>query len=411
MEVVIKQASAFFDDARTLARHSAAPGAVAPADTLSSPLLGSSAVSDAAESQAPAGRLGFAVGLVPRERLGIFERVLFRATRGNLFFQYRELPMQLRDPASREMSDKAVFVVFFAGERARSKVIKICDAFGASRYPFPEQPERRAEMAREVSDRINELYSVISAAVAQRRAMLSALAVDLEAWVRLVKREKAIYHTLNKLSVDVTRKALVAEAWCPVEAKGRVHAAVVDAAARSPASVGTVFQSLPTREEHPTHYRTNKWTGAFQAIVEAYGVARYREVNPAVFTIVTFPFLFAVMFGDFAHGLLLTMFAAYMVRNEVAMGKGKLNEMIDMCFKGRYVILLMGLFSIFTGIMYNEAFSMPLTFFGYSHYECSVDLVTDAHGFRVCPTGADEGLIRAEGTLPYPAGVDPVWHG
>lgn len=30
------------------------------------------------------------------------------------------------------------------------------------------------------------------------------------------KREKAIYHTLNMLSVDVTKKCLVAEGWSPV---------------------------------------------------------------------------------------------------------------------------------------------------------------------------------------------------
>lgn len=38
-----------------------------------------------------------------------------------------------------------------------------------------------------------------------------------------MRREKGIYHTLNKLSVDVTRKVLVAEAWVPVAAKPRVQ--------------------------------------------------------------------------------------------------------------------------------------------------------------------------------------------
>lgn len=32
------------------------------------------------------------------------------------------------------------------------------------------------------------------------------MAVNLEAWTVQVKHEKAVYHTLNKLSVDVTRK-------------------------------------------------------------------------------------------------------------------------------------------------------------------------------------------------------------
>ena len=33
-------------------------------------------------------------------------------------------------------------------------------------------------------------------------------------------------------------------------------------------------------------------------LVDAYAVNSYREVNPGVYTIATFPFLFAVMFGD-----------------------------------------------------------------------------------------------------------------
>lgn len=37
---------------------------------------------------------------------------------------------------------------------------------------------------------------------------------------------------------------------------------------------------------------------------------------PAVYTIITFPFLFAVMFGDVGHGFLMTMAALWMVVEE-----------------------------------------------------------------------------------------------
>ncbi len=42
-----------------------------------------------------------------------------------------------------------------------------------------------------------------------------------------------------------------------------------------------------------------------------------------MFTIMTFPFLFGVMFGDLGHGVLMLMFASLLVLKEKAMGKQK----------------------------------------------------------------------------------------
>ena len=56
--------------------------------------------------------------------------------------------------------------------------------------------------------------------------------------------------------------------------------------------------------KRPTFIRTNDVTGVFQEIVDTYGIPNYREANPAVLTIVTYPFFFGMMFGDMGHGSL-----------------------------------------------------------------------------------------------------------
>ena len=98
---------------------------------------------------------------------------------------------------------------------------------------------------------------------------------------------------------------------------------------RSGSSVPPILNRMTTREVPPTYNRTNKFTSGFQNIVDAYGVANYREVNPAPFTIITFPFLFSMMFGDAGHGLLLTLFALWMCVKEKPLAAKKIQNEVS----------------------------------------------------------------------------------
>ena len=65
-----------------------------------------------------------------------------------------------------------------------------------------------------------------------------------------------------------------------------------------------------------------------------FGSLRYKEVNPAVFSCITFPFLFGIMFGDVGHGVILTLVAAYFIIREKLLMKSGLNEIVAMIFAG-----------------------------------------------------------------------------
>ncbi|GAQ77930.1 vacuolar proton ATPase [Klebsormidium nitens] len=399
LKLVLEKAGSFFTQARDGAavQQRELEDSVVASESMDSPLL---LEQEMQTDPSKVVRLGFVTGLVPKAKSITFERVLFRATRGNMFLRLAPVETPVIDPQTGEKVEKCVFVVFFAGERARTKILKICEAFGANRYPFPEDPAKQRQMMAEVTARLSELETTIEAGDRHRDNVLTSTAYQIETWTALVRRKKAIYHTLNMLSIDVTRKCLVAEGWCPVFAKPKIQDALQRAAVDSSSTVSTIFQPINTHEMPPTFYQTNKFTSCFQEIVEAYGVARYQEANPAPFTVISFPFLFAIMFGDWGHGILMLLASLYLVGNEKKwMGK-KLGDIMEMAFGGRYCILLMSIFSIYTGLIYNEFFSVNFPIFSKGAYTCRTP---------DCSDETTAGLVKTGAT--YPFGVDPAWHG
>ncbi|XP_024972641.1 V-type proton ATPase subunit a3-like [Cynara cardunculus var. scolymus] len=345
-------------------------------------------------------KLGFISGLVPRDKSMAFERILFRATRGNVLMKQNVVEEPVSDPVQGEKVEKNVFIVFYSGERAKNKVLKICDAFGANRYPFTDDIGKRYQMITEVSGKLSELKTTIDVGILHWSSVVQTIANQFEEWNNLVKKEKSIYHTLNTLSFDVTKKCLVAEGWCPVFATCQIQKALQRATVDSNSQVGAIFEVLRAKESPPTYFRTNKVTTAFQEIVDAYGVAKYQEANPGLYTIVTFPFLFAVMFGDWGHGICLFLGTLFLILREKKYSSQKLGDIMEMAFGGRYVIILMSIFSIYTGLIYNEFFSVPFELFGRSAYDCRDPSCRDATTI---------GMIKVRST--YPFGVDPMWHG
>ncbi|KAH9693191.1 V-type proton ATPase subunit a3 [Citrus sinensis] len=200
-----------------------------------------------------------------------FERILFHATRGNVFLKQSVVEDPVADPVS--------------GEK--------------------------------VSGRISELRTTIDVGLVHRSNLLQTIADQFEQWNLL---EKVIYRTLNMLSMDVTKKCLVAESWCPVSAANQIENTLQRATINSNSQIGAIFQ--------------------------------------------------------------------------------KLGDIVEMTFGGRYVIMMMALFSIYTGLIYNEFFSVPSELFGPSAYACCDPSCSDS---------TTVGLIKVQPT--YPFNVDPSLFG
>ncbi|XP_032762633.1 V-type proton ATPase 116 kDa subunit a isoform X2 [Rattus rattus] len=358
--------------------------------------------------------LGFTAGVINRERMASFERLLWRVCRGNVYLKFSEMDTLLEDPVTKEEIKKNIFIIFYQGEQLRLKIKKICDGFRATIYPCPEHAAERREMLASVNVRLEDLITVITQTESHRQRLLQEAASNWHSWVIKVQKMKAVYHVLNMCNIDVTQQCIIAEIWFPVADTRHIKKALEQGMELSGSSMVPIMTEVETKTDPPTFNRTNKFTAGFQNIVDAYGVGSYREINPAPYTIITFPFLFAVMFGDCGHGMVMLMAALWMVLNERhLLAQKSTNEMWNIFFNGRYLILLMGIFSIYTGLIYNDCFSKSFNIFGssWSVQPMFRNGTWNAHVMEQNPyLQLDPAIPGVYSGNPYPFGIDPIWN-
>ncbi|KAL5283513.1 unc-32.2 family protein [Megaselia abdita] len=343
-------------------------------------------------------QIGYIAGCVSQSKAFPFEKMVWRVSYGNTFIRIISVD-------SSDDDKKCVFVIFYQGETLNEKVRKICSGFHASLYPCSSSHDERNDMLCNVNTRLEDLKTILNKTEDQQRLSLMTISKELPTFTVQVKKMKAIFHTMNCFNTDLTSKYLIAESWISEQDVPAVRDVVSRISFKNDCTVESFVDVIQTKENPPTLIRTNKFTKGFQNLIDAYGLNTYREINPGLYTIITFPFLFGVMFGDMGHGLILLVFALWMVLCEKSLiEKGWKDEIWTIFFGGRYIILLMAVFAIYAGLIYNDIFSFSLNIFGntwVNMYNESTVLDKTVTWFTLDP--------KSDVHDSYIMGIDPVW--
>ena len=373
--------------------------------------------------------LGNICGVISSNDVDRFRRTVFRASRGNAYTYFDEIPELLMDfkAMGGQKTAKSVFVIYFQGGELTSlyeKISKICTAFSVSLCDWPsskaDAQRRIAALEQVISDKRTTLAAFEKYILEESGQLVCPVSEGgnslVEEWRMFCVKEKAIYATLNLFAGGEHHLTCRADCWFPESEENAIKRVLSTV---FPASVGAVRVSATLvtddsvekkKVNPPTYFKRSEFTSAFQDLVDTYGVPRYKEANPALFAIVTFPFIFGIMYGDIGHGALLLASGVYMLR--IRNPELTLNsELMKGFYSARYLITFMGIFAVYAGLIYNDFFSLRTAFFTTRFVDPPPPLGAQAQ-LEMQPKPWFNSLNAVGGGHgPYPFGLDPAWAG
>ncbi|KAG5470068.1 hypothetical protein LSCM4_02762 [Leishmania orientalis] len=328
-------------------------------------------------------------------------RLCYRITRGNAIIEVSNEPTLFIDVRTGERNvAKAAFVVLCTSPAMINRLKKLVHGLGADVYTLEEVQNRGVELT--TSATVYHVEDTIEGVERRKRDLLTQWYEEHRLYKTYLKVEKVVLTTMNLCSMSGS--TCTASAWVPLRHEQSLRRALQDAVASANGSVESIVTVHSEQKHPPTFFETNRFTESFQGIVDSYGMARYKEVNPGVFTIITFPYLFGIMYGDMGHGFLLLFIALYLISKERAWRTAQLNEIVGMVFGGRYLLLLMSLFAVYMGVLYNDFFGFSLNLFtsGYTWAP-----IAEQKGITYPTT--PNGLPNVKPPRVYAMGLDAAW--
>ncbi len=139
-----------------------------------------------------------------------------------------------------------------------------------------------------------------------------------------------------------TAATVLITGWVPAAESGAVESRVREMTGGRCVIEWREAEAMP-EEEVPVLLRPPRWLRPFAVLVEAFGLPRYREVEPTVFMGLSYLLMFGMMFGDVGHGAVLALAGWWLWRTGRRLG---------------WLLVLAGIASSGFGVVYGSYFGI-----------------------------------------------------
>jgi len=360
--------------------------------------------------------INYIAGLCNTEDKLKISKLIFRKGKDHAIPNFFEIKIKEKNKSIQEhFKNKVIFLIFIQGDFLVNKIKELLNLYNCSKYEIAYNMNIFEELNK-VNKQLTEENKIYLGGKELLKNLLSTKVkmnqnkewnnidnlseervnnnkmLSLYALYRMYfKMQKLIYINLNRCLEF--GQFYIGEVWIPEIYFPQLEKEIKLLSRQNERILLPQFEDFvqENNRTYRTFFRTNDFSYPFQLIVNTYGTPRYKEANPGLFTIITFPFLFGIMFGDIGHGSLLFMLSIYICMEKENISNS--NSILKGLLSFRYLLLIMGFFSLFCGLIYNDFMGIPITIVNSCYQN---DMITKQ--------------VTRKNQCIYPIGIDPKWY-